>query len=379
MPATSSLQAPPPQVTSPTRRRRSAASRRRRDALVHVLFRAITPLFSNLSWERCQRVGPGIGDLGWRVGRRDRERALAHLALAFPDLGAADRVRLGRASFRHFGTVLAECLHLRAADCTVVRRVVSASGWEHVAAARAAKRPILILTGHCGNWELLAAWLNCQGLGMAVVARALEDAFMDRALLGLRARFGTETIARGSMTAARRLLAVLRGGGALGMLIDQDTKVDGVWVPFFGHPAYTPVGAAQIALRQRAVVLPTFIERLASDDPAGEGHRGHHHIHIQPPLELPEDATAATAAMTLAIETQVRRRPEQWVWMHRRWRRQPASAVGHGDPSAPGVGVAPEASNRVEASPPVAAGPAAAADQAADRATPTASATTPAR
>lgn len=318
----SPIAAPP----APTRKRRSAASRRRRDTLAQLAFRAVAPAFGALSWRGCQRLGPRLGDLGWTLSRRDRERALAHLAIAFPDRPEQERHSLARASFRHFGVVLAECLHLRSADCATVAGVTTLTGWEHVEAARAAKRPVLILTGHCGNWELLAALLNCRGLGMAVVARALEDAFMDRALIALRARFGTETIARGSMTAARRLLAVLRGGGALGMLIDQDTRVDGVWVPFFDRPAYTPVGAAQIALRQDAAVLPTFIERLDPADPRASGQRGHHVAAIHPPLELPADPTAATALMTAAIEAQVSRRPEQWVWMHRRWRRQPPAA-----------------------------------------------------
>ena len=100
------------------------------------------------------------------------------------------------------------------------------------------------------------------------------------------------------------------------MLIDQDTKVEGVWVPFFGRPAFTPVGAAKIALKQRAAVVPVFIERL----PDGE-HLARYH----PPLDLPDDPQAATALMTAKIEEQIRRHPEQWVWMHRRWRRQPGS------------------------------------------------------
>lgn len=99
------------------------------------------------------------------------------------------------------------------------------------------------------------------------------------------------------------------------MLIDQDTKVDGVWVPFFGRPAFTPVGAAKIALRQKTEVIPTFVERRPD---------GSHLVRIHPPLDLPEDPREATAVMTRAIEEQVRRQPEQWVWMHRRWRRQPA-------------------------------------------------------
>jgi KDO2-lipid IV(A) lauroyltransferase len=98
------------------------------------------------------------------------------------------------------------------------------------------------------------------------------------------------------------------------MLIDQDTRVEGVWVPFFGRPAFTPVGAAKISLRMGAATVPTFIERL--DD-------GTHLARFLPPLDLPDDETEATALMTRSIEDQVRRRPEQWVWMHRRWRRQP--------------------------------------------------------
>jgi KDO2-lipid IV(A) lauroyltransferase len=108
---------------------------------------------------------------------------------------------------------------------------------------------------------------------------------------------------------------VLRAGGSLGMLIDQDTRVEGVWVPFFGHPAFTPVGAARIALRQRAAAVPTFIERLPD---------GTHLARFHPPLDLPADETEATALLTRAIEDQIRRVPAQWVWMHRRWRRRPA-------------------------------------------------------
>jgi KDO2-lipid IV(A) lauroyltransferase len=175
----------------------------------------------------------------------------------------------------------------------------------------------MILTGHCGNWELLAASLNAHGLGMAVVARELEDPGLQELLLALRERFGTRTIVRGTRGAARELLGVFRGGGALGMLIDQDTKVDGVFVPFFGRAAYTPVGAADLALRFDAAVLPTFIERLPD---------GSHLGRIEPALALPTDPTEATALMTARIEAQIRRVPEQWVWLHRRWRRSPPAA-----------------------------------------------------
>jgi len=168
---------------------------------------------------------------------------------------------------------------------------------------------------------MLAAALNVHGLQMAVVARELDEEILQRLLVGLRDRFGTKTIVRGTPGAARALLTALRSNGALGMLIDQDTKVDGVFVPFFGRPAYTPVGAAELAIRFDAAVLPGFIERL--DD-------GSHRVHIEPPLDLPTDPTAATALMTERIEAQIRRAPAQWVWLHRRWRRKPVQ------PDSPG-------------------------------------------
>jgi KDO2-lipid IV(A) lauroyltransferase len=295
-------------------RKKQTLKARLAPALLNAGLRVLTGTLGNLSWPAAQRAGRAIGALGWRLSRRDRRRTLDHLALAYPELTDTERLRLGRDCFRHHGTTLGECLHLFRRDCGFVASVVEVRGWEEIEKARAADRPILILTGHCGNWELLAAAINCRGLGMAVVARPLDEPDQQRMLAGLRARFGTPTIARGSEGAARQLLATLRRGGVLGMLIDQDTKVDGVWVPFFGRPAFTPVGAAKIALRQNTAVLPTFIERLPD---------GRHLATFHPALDLPGDPTEATALMTAKIEEQVRRRPEQWVWMHRRWRRQP--------------------------------------------------------
>jgi KDO2-lipid IV(A) lauroyltransferase len=298
------------------RRKRSPLQARLEPALLNAGLAVLTSTIGRLPWRAAQGVGRALGWLGWCLSRRDRRRALDHLALAFPDTPAADRRRLARGCFRHLGEVLGECLHLFHRDCAFVGSIVEVRGWEEVEAVRREGRPLVLFTGHCGNWELLGATVNCRGLEMAVVARPLDEPKQQRMLAGLRQRYGTPTIARGSDGAARQLLTTLRRGGALGMLIDQDTKVDGVWVPFFGHPAFTPVGAAKIALKQRAAVIPVFIERTT---------RGRHLITFQPPLALPDDPQAATALMTAKIEEQVRRRPEQWVWMHRRWRRQPAA------------------------------------------------------
>ncbi len=234
--------------------------------------------------------------------------------LAFPELSVGERKALAERCFVHLGTLLGECLHLRHCAPEELSLHVTLEGWEHIEAARAQRRPIVIVTGHCGNWELLAAALNARGLGMLVVAREIDEPELQTMLLDLRARFGTRTIVRGTPGAARALLGALRGAGALGMLIDQDTKVEGVFVDFFGRPAWTPIGAAELALRFDAAVLPTFIARRAD---------GSHRAAIHPELTLPTDSTAATALMTAVIEAQIRSHPEQWVWLHRRWRRRP--------------------------------------------------------
>jgi KDO2-lipid IV(A) lauroyltransferase len=289
-----------------------------RSELLATVERFLSGFFDRLEWADAQHLGRALGRLGWALAARDRRRTLEHLALALPELPVAARRHLGRASFTHFGAMLAECLWLRGRDGAEVLRRVEFAGWEELERARAGGRPLVVLTGHCGNWELLAAALNVRGLGMAVVARELEDPGLQRSLLALRARFGTRTIVRGTAGAARELLRTLRAGGALGMLIDQDTRVDGVWVDFFGRPAWTPVGAADLALRLGAAVVPVFIERLPD---------GAHRARVEPELALPADRVAATQAMTERIEAQVRRVPEQWVWMHRRWRRQPDAAA----------------------------------------------------
>jgi KDO2-lipid IV(A) lauroyltransferase len=292
--------------------------RRARAVVLGALLRGLSSALGVLPWRVAQRFGRGVGTLGWAFSRRDKRRALEHLAIAFPEASEGERRRLGRASFRHLGETLAETLYLMRHDCEELGRRVHIEGWDHVERARAAGRPLLIVTGHCGNWELLAAVISCRGLGMAVVARQLDEPEFDALLVGLRRRFGTTTIARGAPGAARHLLRALRAGGCLGILIDQDTKVDGVWVPFLGRPAYTPVGAADLVRRLDAIPLPTFVERLAD---------GSHLVRFHSPPELPGDPVAATAALSRAIEDQIRRRPEQWVWFHRRWRRQPPEVV----------------------------------------------------
>ncbi len=283
-----------------------------------LALRGLAVVCGVLSWGGAQRLGRGIGRLGWALSRRDRHRALDHLALAFPERSAAERRAIARGAFLHQGMNLTELLHLTRRGVGELAPRLAIEGWEEIEAARAGGRAVLGVTGHCGNWELIAGAFTLQGLPLAAAAREIEDPSLQELLLAVRGAMGATTIARGGRAASRQLLEVLRKGGALAILIDQDTRVEGVWVPFFGRPSYTPVGAARIALRQGVTVVPIFGERRAD---------GTHLIRCHPALDLPAGETAATALMTAAIEAQIRRRPEQWVWWHKRWRRQPPAGA----------------------------------------------------
>lgn len=276
--------------------------------------RLLRGFFGLLPWGLCQRLGAGLGLLARLLIGRDRRRAEAHLALAFPDLSEADRRVLVRSCFRHLGTALAELLHIWGRPAAAAGRYVEVVGFEEIERIRSTGRPIVVLTGHVGNWELISCANESHGLGLVAMTRGLDDEGLQQIALDLRSHLGSEAIARGSKASSRQMLRTLRRGGALAMLIDQDIDTDGVWVPFFGRLAHTPTAGADIALRLGAEVVPTFAERLPN---------GRHRITFHPALELPQDVTEATAVMTAAIEKQIRRCPEQWVWMHRRWRRRP--------------------------------------------------------
>jgi KDO2-lipid IV(A) lauroyltransferase len=263
--------------------------------------------------------GALLGAIAWKgIGRR-RRRTIDNLAAAFPEWSEAEHVRVARASFGHLGTSIAEMLHIRRRSPAEASSHVTVEGFEEVERIRAGGRPILIVTAHCGNWELLATANHSHGLALAAMVRELESSAVNQLALALRAHLGSEIIVRGDSSSPRKLLKTLRSGGTLALLIDQDIETEGVFVPFFGRLAFTTVAVSSLADRLGAEVVPAFCER--NED-------GSHLLRFHPAVELPEDPEAATALLTARIEEQIRHRPEQWVWLHRRWRRRPAEELG---------------------------------------------------
>jgi KDO2-lipid IV(A) lauroyltransferase len=186
-------------------------------------------------------------------------------------------------------------------------------------AALARKRGVVFVSGHVGNWELLARRVSLAGYPAQTIAKETTDPRLTALVERFRASGKLKSLWRGQDGAAKAMLRALRAGEILGMLIDQDTKVQSVFVPFFGAPAATPRAAADLALRTGAAVVMGFCQRQTT----GRYALSMKELAVPSSGDREADALALTAAMTADIESAVRRAPEQWVWMHRRWKTQP--------------------------------------------------------
>jgi KDO2-lipid IV(A) lauroyltransferase len=267
-------------------------------------------------------VGPLLSSTALRLLPRSQKRIRDHIEIAFPDLDQIQRDVIMRGCSRHFGLMLAEVAWLWHARSEEVENLCKIVGQQHVIEALKEGRGAMFATGHCGNWELLSACLPLGGVPLVTAARQLDNRRLDRVVTTLRTRFGGEIVPRGP-SAGRRLARAMTKNKVIALFIDQNIKdIPGVFVPFFGRPAFTPSGAAILALRMKCPVLPGFIHRRPD---------GTHRAEIHPPIPVPTDGTLEdkieemTAAATAVIERQIRAHPEQWVWMHRRWRTRPGS------------------------------------------------------
>lgn len=263
-------------------------------------------------------AGRRLGDVLWGALPRRRTLTLDNLARAFgPGSSRLELRRLGRSSFENVGMNIAEACSFFFRPTSVLLSRVEFSGLAHLEAARAHGRGVLVLTAHYGNWELLAAAHALVVFPLSVVVRPLDDPVADRIVERFRHRSGVELIEK--RRGLRDILDALKRGRMVGILLDQNaSRSEGVFVPFFGIPASTSRGLAVIALRTGAPVVPIYIRRLAG---------GRHRVEIGPAIPAPPDGdvTRYTAAFTQSIEAVVRRDPEQWFWMHDRWKTRPGS------------------------------------------------------
>lgn len=276
--------------------------------------RAAAAVTRMLSMARARALGASLGRLAYHVDGRHRRVALENLAAAFPGRSDAERRAIARGVYQHFGSVLLELLKVATMKPEDLLALVETEGDEHIWKALEARRGVLCFTGHFGYWEVQAIASAPRFQPISVLARPLDNPHLHRMLEDIRTMTGNQVIYR--QGAIRRILRELAQNRGVAILIDQHLHTDAILVNFFDRPAATTSALAVVALRTGAAVVPVF----ALPMPAGR-YKLIYESPVPPPREDSPDAIREfTQRCTDVLEMFVRRHPEQWLWMHRRWR-----------------------------------------------------------
>ena len=285
----------------------------------YLALRGVVAGLGAVSLETAGRFGARLGALGYRPLGIRRFVVERQIAAAFPGLGHAEVARIARASYENLGrTSIEAALLARLGRDAVLDLFEGSDSWEPVAEAQRAGQGIIFVTGHLGNWELGGAYLAARGLQFEAIARRMKNPLFDRYLTSTRSRIGMRVIY--DADAVRRTPRALREGAAVAFVADQGVLgLASTFVPFFGRPAKTPRGPAVFALR---FSVPMFFAS-AVRQPGGRYRMIIDPIPVDRTGDRERDVDATVARYTRVLEGWVRRYPEQYLWHHRRWRRQP--------------------------------------------------------
>ena len=280
-----------------------------------LLIKGISALSRCLPWGVAVSWGGQLGLFLYHVLGRYRMASFNNFKIAFgSEESPIQSAQIIKKSFVNLGKTLIEVLKLPTLKPHTLDALVSWEGEEYL--KNTDGKGVILITGHIGNWELLGAAIAGRGYPIHAIAAPFHDSRIGQFIIQLRSLLGVKTISRGTPSSSRKILEVLRKKEILVLLIDQDTKVDGVFVPFFNKKAHTPAGAAKLAVRSDVVTVMGFITRLPHD---------HHRLTIKKPLTLfrtgdkKDDIEKNTALFASHIEQEIREVPDQWVWMHQRW------------------------------------------------------------
>ncbi|CAN5493435.1 lysophospholipid acyltransferase family protein [soil metagenome] len=265
-------------------------------------------------------VGAGVGRISFVLLARLRQVGERNLLLAFPDRSAAERDAILRLEYRNLGWLLAEFCQMRGYTAERASEFIRYEGLENYIQARDKGQGVLVLTGHLGAWELSSFYHSLMGMPMGMVIRRLDNPLVDAYVNKIRCLHGNRVIHKDDF--ARGLIASMRAGETVGILMDTNmTPPQGVFVPFFGVPACSASGMARVAQKTGAAVVPGF---LLWDE--GEGQyvlRFGEEIEMVNTSNTEDDSVTNTAIFTAVLERYIRAYPDQWLWMHRRWKTRP--------------------------------------------------------
>ena len=265
-------------------------------------------------------IGIGLAWVIYLLHVRLRRVGMRNLAMAFPEKTEGERARILRGEFTSLGRQLAEVCHFPDYTLENVDEVVVFDGFENYERAQARGKGVLLFAGHFGGWELSSFVLSMRGHWMYVLMRGMDNQYLGELILRYRTMHGNKAVDKDDFV--RGLLSAMKGGEVVGLLMDTNmTPPQGIFVDFFGIPACTAAGPARIALRTDAAVVPTFT--------IWDAALGKYRLRFDPAVELVRtgdleaDIKANTQKLTAVIEEYVRKYPEQWLWVHRRWKTRP--------------------------------------------------------
>ena len=299
--------------------------RKIRYAIVYGLVRFLIFLSNLMPRVAWLRFCGFLGRLAYPFAVQTRTRTLRHLTLAYGKEKSAAEIRaLSRRTFEYLGKNAGEMLRATASLRTLedLDKFLVVHGYENFERAHAKGKGVIFLTCHMGAFDLQVTVMALRGLNPNIIGTPLKDPRVNELLWDYRNKHGAIAIERGRETF--RMIKVLKSGGSVALLIDQDTRVKSRFVNFFGTSAATPVGATVMGLKTGAAIVPTYIYL---------GKDWKQHMHILPEISLnvsgndEADMVYNTQIVTNFIEQQVRSHPEQWVWMHERWKTQPGEEI----------------------------------------------------
>lgn len=296
------------------------------DILAYAGVRLVVGLAQMLSVEQSYALARLMGRILYRVDKRHRQVGMENLEKAFGDqYTAAERDGIVRAVYEHFCMMMMEILHIpRKLNPRNWRERITLVGHEAVLDRLMTGGPVIMLSGHFGNWEMAGYLFGVFGFPPSSVARTLDNPYLDRFLRRFRERTGQKMISKNE--GYDEMLGVLRGGGILSFLADQDAGQRGMFVDFFGRPASTHKAIALLAIEHQAPVVVGYARRV------GPGFR--YEVGCDAIIEPEEfngtsdDVRLLTQRYTTTLEGIIRRSPEQYLWLHRRWKHQPKKRAG---------------------------------------------------
>jgi KDO2-lipid IV(A) lauroyltransferase len=285
--------------------------------MLYCLVKIISRLVCHMPQSLRRNLGLLIGRLCWPlVPAKRRRMSINNISRAFgmPEEQAA---AVAKASGVRFGPMFMEVLHMPRLNKENINQYVTLEGSEHLEAALARGRGAVLATAHSGNWEILGASLAMHGFPLVAVVQRQTNAAMDQFINEYRTKAGMHVTYKQGV---REMVKLMGDGKIVGLLMDQDNHSSGVFVEFFGRLASTPQGAAALARINDAPIVPAFI----TENPDGS-HRAiiHPPVFVEKTDDRTEDIRHTTQMLTAIVEAHIRQHPEEWFWLHNRWKTAP--------------------------------------------------------